>query len=174
MESNAFSKSISSSKPTLLNSLQYCIRSYINLVFSSMYLSFKKPFWSSDIICVNKLLILFAMTPVIILLSVVRSEIGLQFFKYSLDLFPFGIQVITPLFCVIDNSPEKKDSLIARTKKCPKSIQLFFYKIPLESHLCQEIYHISFVLKYFLFLLSICFLRMIAFEFRLIYFQVHI
>ena len=52
-----------------------------------------------------------------------NSEIGLQFFKLIRDLFCFGIQVITPCFCVILNEPFRylqfKDCKIKR----PMSVQ---------------------------------------------------
>ena len=73
-------------------------------MFSPMYLPAMKPVWSLEISSGSTFFILFARQAEANLYEQLSSEIGLQFFKYCLSLFDFGIQVIIPSFCVIDNS----------------------------------------------------------------------
>ena len=66
-ELNAFTKSTNTKIPGILCVSVYCIMSYINLVFSLMYLRFIKPVWFLLIILSNTVLILFAIQPAAIL-----------------------------------------------------------------------------------------------------------
>ena len=45
------------------------------------------------------------MHPDAILYDILSRLIGLQFLIYFLDLFPLGIHVIIPSFCVADKPP---------------------------------------------------------------------
>ena len=72
--------------------------SYINLILSPVNLPDINPDWSESMSSGKIVLILFAIQPEAILYVVFKREIGLQFYIYFLDLFPFGIQVITPSF----------------------------------------------------------------------------
>ena len=49
--------------------------------------------------------ILLAMHPEAILYDIFNNEIGRQFLMCFLDLLPFGIHIMTPSFCVVDNLP---------------------------------------------------------------------
>ena len=57
-----------------------------------------KPVLSLDISSGSTFFILFARQAEANLYEQLSSEIGLQFFKYCLSLFDFGIQVIIPSF----------------------------------------------------------------------------
>ena len=78
-ESNAFSKSMNSNIPVSFLILAYCMLSKIVLIFSPIYLSFMKPFWSSAIIFGSTFLIRAAKTPASNLYSTFKRVIGLQF-----------------------------------------------------------------------------------------------
>jgi len=65
-----------------------------------------KPLWSSLKHFVRTEFIRAAIDAGAILYSTLSNEIGLQFVKYNLSLFPFGIHVMAPCFKVIDNSLE--------------------------------------------------------------------
>ena len=62
-----------------------------------------KPVWSLEISSGNTFFQV-AWQAEASLYEQLSSEIGLQFFKYCLSLFDFGIQVIIPSFCIIDHS----------------------------------------------------------------------
>ena len=70
-----------------------------------------KPLWYSLINFVRTDYIRAEIDAGAILYSTLSNEIGLQFFKYNLSLFPFGIHVMTPCFKVFDNSLEPCRSL---------------------------------------------------------------
>ena len=57
------------------------------------------------------------------LYDVFSKDIGLQFLKYNLFLFPLGKHVITPRFKDSDSFPLEKHTLIALSKKWPTSLQ---------------------------------------------------
>ena len=102
IESKAFSKSMRRRIPGMSCSFVKCRMSYIRRVFSPIYLPGMKPVWSLLIRIGRTDLIRSAIQLEGSLYTVFRRLIGFQFFINCLELSPFGIQVIMPCFCVID------------------------------------------------------------------------
>ena len=74
-------------------------------MFSPINLPVIKPDWDFDTIESKTFFKRLAMAREAILYKTDKSEIGLQFFKYSRDLFPFGIQLTILDHKEIDISP---------------------------------------------------------------------
>ena len=87
-------------------------------MFSPMKRPEINPVWSSFIIYGKICLNLSAMHADANLYDVFSKDIGLQFFKYNLSLFPLGKHVKD-----FDNSLLEKHSLIALSKNCHTSLQ---------------------------------------------------
>ena len=124
------------------------IKSYTNLVFSPMYLSFINPVWSLSINLSITDLILLAIAPEAILYTVSRSVSSLQFFRSCFGLFSFGIHVIIPCLCVIDSSPisyPKFSDLRTKIPNCPQKTLKNSAENPLNPGLlsCFILYRIS-------------------------------
>jgi hypothetical protein len=103
IESKAFSKSMRRRIPGMSCSSVKCRTSYIRRVFSPIYFPGMKPVWSLLIRIGRTELIRSAIQLEASLYTVFRRLIDLQFFINFLGFSPFGIQVIMPCFCVIDN-----------------------------------------------------------------------
>ena len=88
-----------------------------------MYLPAIKPFWFSWITLLKTDLILLAITPDKILYVTLSRDMGRQFLRYSLGLFPLGKIDIIPSFCDSESFPFPKVSLKDLKMKSPTSIQ---------------------------------------------------
>ena len=112
IESKAFRKSSDVRMPGRFCRLVYSIMSFISRIFSPMYLPFTKPVWSEWI--------KFGSVGSI-RLAIAFDVIGLQFERSRSDPSSFGIKVIIPLRCEMENSPCSYASLKLAIKSFPKS-----------------------------------------------------
>ena len=95
-------------------------------ILSPINLLAMKPVWSSLIKVGRTTFKRLAIHADPILYTTFRTEIGLHFFSNCLSLFHFGIQIITPSFCVDDNSPFLNPSFNELTMKAPNCNQKNF------------------------------------------------